>query len=94
MGSGTRLKLLEAMASGCAIVATNIAASGLLPEVKAAMHIADDENSFADAVAALLEDSAARARLGTSAREQVAAFYDWSVLIPRLLAVYKGLGVG
>jgi len=94
MGSGTRLKLLEAMASGCAIVATSIAASGLLPEVKAAMHIADDENTFADAVVALLEDSATRAQLGTAAREQVAAFYDWSVLIPRLLAAYKGLGVG
>ncbi len=94
MGSGTRLKLLEAMASGCAIVATSIAASGLLPEVKAAMRIADDESTFADAVVALLEDLATRAQLGTTAREKVAAFYDWSVLIPRLLSVYRGLGIG
>src|SRR5690606_23656791 len=29
MGSGTRLKILEAMAAGCAIVATTLAAAGL-----------------------------------------------------------------
>lgn len=94
MGSGTRLKLLEAMASGCAIVATSIAASGLLPEVKAAMRIADSETAFAEQVTALLNDPITRATLGAAARQQVAAFYDWSVLIPRLLRVYKGLSVG
>lgn len=94
MGSGTRLKLLEAMASGCAIVATSIAASGLLPEVKAAMRIADSETAFAEQVTALLNDPITRATLGAAARQQVAAFYDWSVLIPRLLRVYKGLSIG
>ncbi len=94
MGSGTRLKILEAMASGCAVVATSIAASGLLPQVKAALCIADDESTFASNVGTLLENPAERQRLGSAAREAVHAHYDWDVLIPRLLAGYKDNGLG
>src|SRR5690606_14010977 len=41
MGSGTRLKLLEAMAAGCAVVATTVAASGLDNTVKRSLILAD-----------------------------------------------------
>lgn len=94
MGSGTRLKILEAMASGCAVVATSTAASGLLPEAKRAMLIADDADSMAQAVITLLQDPAQRQALGDAARDAVRQYYDWSVLIPKLLAVYKEIGLG
>jgi glycosyltransferase involved in cell wall biosynthesis len=89
MGSGTRLKLLEAMASGCAIVATSTAASGLSDTAKSAMVIADTETDFAQAVIQLLGDTPRRNTLGEQARAAVRAEYDWSVLIPRLLNVYQ-----
>lgn len=94
MGSGTRLKMLEAMASGCAVVATSIAASGLLEDAKRVMVIADDVDSMARAIIGLLQDPSRQHTLGQNAREYVRQHYDWSVLIPRLLDIYKDVGVG
>lgn len=94
MGSGTRLKLLEAMASGCAIVATSIAAAGLSAEAKSALVIADTEADFAKAVSELLKNPEKRTQLGQKAREIVRAEYDWSVLIPKLLAAYQEAKLG
>lgn len=92
MGSGTRLKLLEAMACGCAITATSLAASGL-GEIKSAMSIANDAQSFANAVLEVLENSSKRAIMGASAREYVQKKYDWSAILPNLVAVYGSLGL-
>lgn len=88
MGSGTRLKILEAMAAQCAIVATPIAASGLSDEAKQAMVIADDTQTITNAINDLLQHTHQRRTLGEKACAAVKAHYDWSVLIPRLLAVY------
>jgi glycosyltransferase involved in cell wall biosynthesis len=94
MGSGTRLKILEAMASGCAIVATDLAASGLLEQAKNALYIANDAKSFANAIRTLLDDAGQRQTLGQAAQQAVQQHYDWHVLIPRLLRVYEELGLG
>lgn len=91
MGSGTRLKLLEAMARGCAIVATSTAAAGLTDEVKRAMCIADDASAFARTVVNLLGDQPRRAMMGREARQAIHAHYDWSAIMPRLLDVYTTL---
>jgi glycosyltransferase involved in cell wall biosynthesis len=90
MGSGTRLKLLEAMAARCAIVATPLAASGLSQDAKSAMRIAETPDAFARAVDALLRDPEKRRTVGEKARTAVKRQYDWDVLIPRLLEVYRG----
>lgn len=94
MGSGTRLKLLEAMASGCAIVATPAAAAGLSADANTVMRIAADEDSIAQEVIDLIRHPDQQAQLGQRAREYVRAYYDWSVLIPRLLSAYKEIGLG
>ena len=78
-GSGTRLKILEAMASGTAVVSTTIGAEGLGAPADA-IRIADDAASFADAVAALLRDRAARLRMAVRARAFVEERFDWSVI--------------
>ncbi|MFN8373896.1 MAG: glycosyltransferase [Anaerolineae bacterium] len=88
MGGGTRLKIMEAMASGCAIVATSIGASGLHNDAKRAMLIADSAVEMANAVVRLLEDPDRRKELGETAHKYVKAYYDWSVLIPQLLTIY------
>jgi sugar transferase (PEP-CTERM/EpsH1 system associated) len=95
MGSGTRLKLLQAMALGKAIVSTRLGAEGLtdLSEAESGCRelvLVDDDNpgAFADAVVALLRDPTRRAKLGVAARAFVEAHYDWRVIIPRLEALY------
>ncbi|MCA9907532.1 MAG: glycosyltransferase, partial [Anaerolineae bacterium] len=94
MGSGTRLKLLEAMASGCAIVATSLAASGLSDDVRRALHIADDADAFADAIIRLLNQPEQRAALGAQASNIVRRDYDWAAITPRLLQALKDFGLG
>jgi glycosyltransferase involved in cell wall biosynthesis len=94
MGSGTRLKILEAMASGCAVVSTSIGAAGLHADVRQAMRIADDADAFTQSVVSLLQDEALRSRLGEQSIQQVRRYYDWSALIPKLLNAYKDIGLG
>jgi glycosyltransferase involved in cell wall biosynthesis len=93
MGSGTRLKLLQAMAAGCAIVSTRIGAQGLKVTSWREAILADDATSFAQGTIALLRDLTYRRRLGQAARELACREYDWSVIWPRLLKVYAGLGL-
>lgn len=94
MGSGTRLKILEAMAAGCAVAATSLAAAGLPPEARDAIRVADSANDMAEAVVALLRDPGLRQQLGATAQAVVQKYYDWSVLIPHLLAAYRNIGLG
>ncbi|MBZ0277879.1 MAG: glycosyltransferase [Anaerolineae bacterium] len=93
MGSGTRLKILEAMAAQRAIVATTTAASGL-DITSDTMVIADMEADMANAIVALLQDAKRRETMGAAALAYVQKHYDWSVLIPRLLSIYEGMGLG
>ncbi len=93
MGSGTRLKILEAMAVGCAIVATPIAVSGMRDDVHQVATITNQTDVMADAIIHLLQDPQRREFMGQQARQYVKQHYDWPVLIPRLLAVYKGMGL-
>ncbi len=94
MGSGTRLKLLEAMASGCAIVATSLAASGLREDVRRVLQIADDAEAFADAIVSLMKQPEQRAALGEQARRIVRQDYDWDAITPKLLQALKDFGLG
>ncbi|MCE7947076.1 MAG: glycosyltransferase [Chloroflexi bacterium CFX4] len=93
MGSGTRLKLLQAMAAGCAIVSTSVGAQGIALRNGQEAILADDALSFAQAVIALLKDPDRRAALGKAARQLVQTHYDWSAIVPCLLKVYERLGV-
>jgi glycosyltransferase involved in cell wall biosynthesis len=93
MGSGTRLKILEAMASGCAVVATSIAISGMQAQVRDAVIVADEAERMAQAITSLLQDSDKRAAMGKAAQHFVRQAYDWPVLIPNLLAAYREIGL-
>ena len=88
MGSGTRLKLLEAMAAGCAIVATPLAASGLAGAEDAFL-LAETEDEFAIKTIKLLCDSQLREKLGHAARKIVRQRYDWSHIAPMIQAIYE-----
>jgi glycosyltransferase involved in cell wall biosynthesis len=92
-GTGTPLKLFEYMAAGKAIVATALNQSteviqhgqtGLLVEP-------GDVNGFAEAMLALLDDSATRRRLGQNARQHAVQHYSWERYIRRLEEIYMSV---
>jgi glycosyltransferase involved in cell wall biosynthesis len=90
-GSGTRVKLLEAMACARPIVATPLAAEGLAVRDGIELVLADAPDAFARSVLALLADPARARRLARAGQALVRARHDWSAIAPRLLAVYDRL---
>lgn len=86
-GSGTRLKILEAMASGCPVVSTTIGAEGLGASADEIV-IADQADAMADAVCALLDQAPRRAALARAARAFVERAYDWPAIARRMLDAY------
>lgn len=85
--SGTRLKILEAMAMRRPVVATTVGAEGLDGRSGTEIYIADDRYDFARRVIDLLRDRGARERMGNAARE-MAARYGWAESAARLDHVY------
>ena len=80
VGSGTRLKIFEAMAMGKAIVSTTIGAEGLPVTNGRDILIADTAESFACAVVGLLRQPQQRKRFGLMARQLVERKYSWSAV--------------
>ena len=80
IGSGTRLKILEAAAMARPIVSTALGAEGLDLVADREIVLADDPAAFARAVAVLLVDPGARRTLGAAARCRVEALYSRPVL--------------
>lgn len=88
VGGGTRLKVLDAMAQGKAIVSTTLGAEGI--DVKDGEHLvlADDAGAFADRIVDLLNRPEERLRLGQAARRRAEEKYSWAMLGDRLAGVY------
>jgi glycosyltransferase involved in cell wall biosynthesis len=88
-GTGTRLKILEAMALGTPVVSTSKGAEGL--DVRHGEHllIADQPADFARCVQALLQDSGLAERLAIKARALVDEKYSWSTIGARFVALVE-----
>jgi polysaccharide biosynthesis protein PslH len=68
VGAGVKNKLIEALASGCAVVSTDVGIEGLDVRNGEQLLVANDPVEFAHAVNRLLRDPELRARLGRAAR--------------------------
>jgi glycosyltransferase involved in cell wall biosynthesis len=90
VGSGTRLKLIEAMAAGKALVSTAVGAEGFPVQHNRELLLVDDTLEMATAVLQLLNAPTQRQRLGQAA-QQFAQQYDWRVVVPRFLEIYGQL---
>ena len=88
IGSGTRLKILEALAMGKAIVSTSVGAEGLDLKDGEEIFIADEPIAFADAVIRLLTDASLRRRIGGNGRARVERDYDWRSIGEKLHSLY------
>jgi polysaccharide biosynthesis protein PslH len=91
VGSGTRLKILEAMAMGKAIVSTRIGAEGIGLVDGDSACLVDTPVEFARAIDRLLGDPELRHRLGQRARLLAEQDYAWTMIGKRLLATYESL---
>lgn len=80
VGSGTRLKIFEAMAMGKAVVSTSIGAEGLPVEQGKNIILADAPAEFAQQVVRLLNDASERSMLGSASRLLVEQNYSWSAI--------------
>jgi CheY-like chemotaxis protein len=87
-GSGTRFKLLEALACGCPVVSTRVGAEGLGAVDGQHMLLRDDPQAFADAVLEILDNPALGAQIGQQGREWVIQMHAWAYSAARLREVY------
>jgi len=78
VGSGTRLKIFEAMSMGKAVVSTTIGAEGLPVKSGSDILLADSPEDFATCAIKLLREKALRQRLGAAARNLVESRFSWS----------------
>jgi sugar transferase (PEP-CTERM/EpsH1 system associated) len=90
IGSGTRLKILEAFAMRKALVSTSLACEGL--DVIPGKHliVADQPEAFAQQVLNLLQDSQARAALARAGCE-LAQTYSWELCGDTLLSALRNI---
>lgn len=89
-GSGTRLKILEAMNLGLPVISTSKGAEGLDYTHGENIIIADKENEFAYAVIQLLNNKERRLLIRKSAREMVVKKYDWNVIGKKMATFIAG----
>ncbi|ULQ56256.1 glycosyltransferase family 4 protein [Flavihumibacter rivuli] len=80
VGSGTRLKILEALSFGIPMVATGKGAEGVDYINGKHLKIADAPNEFGQAIAELINDGELRRTLATNGREFVVNNFDWGVI--------------
>jgi glycosyltransferase involved in cell wall biosynthesis len=91
-GGGTRLKLLDAMAAGKAIVSTRVGAEGLNIEGGKQALLADSEDEFVDLTLAVLRSASLREALARSARVFVEENYSWDIIGRSLENAYMCTG--
>lgn len=89
IGGGSRLKILEAMAMGKAIVSTSIGCEGLGITDNENILIANSPVEFAKKTVLLLKDSALCNKLGISARKLVENKCSWDIIGKKLDEVYN-----
>lgn len=90
-GSGVRVKLLEAFASGIPVVSTTLGAEGLARVDGDFCFLADDAPGFAAKVVRLLEDRELAGNMAAKARAEVEANWDMAVITKKLVGKYEEL---
>lgn len=93
-GGGTRLKLLDAMSAGKAIVSTKIGAEGLNLEHGTHALIAASEDDFVESTIAVLRSPDLRQSLARNARAFVEQTFSWEIIGRSLETAYRCAELG
>lgn len=88
VAGGTSYKILEAMASGTAVVTTNLGVEGLEAKDKTHVLVGEEPNQIAKLVCDLLIDHSLYRRLTLNSRKFVVDKYDWKIISKKLNEVY------
>jgi polysaccharide biosynthesis protein PslH len=80
VGGGTRLKILDALSMGKAIVSTSLGAEGIDARHGEDILIADTPRDFADRVVEMVHNPGLRKKLEVNGRELAKKKYDWDIL--------------
>ncbi|MGB0384114.1 MAG: glycosyltransferase [Ardenticatenaceae bacterium] len=84
MGSGTRLKVLQALSMARPLVGTTLGCAGLQLRDGEHLRLADDPSAFAKAISQTLPHPTHAAQMAQRARQHVQTHFDWGVLVPKL----------
>jgi glycosyltransferase involved in cell wall biosynthesis len=87
-GTGVRLKLLEMLSLGVPVVSTSLGALGTGCVHGEHTLIADDADSFANAVVTLLQDASLRKKL-TQAGQKLIQKHSWESFYPQILGAFE-----
>jgi sugar transferase (PEP-CTERM/EpsH1 system associated) len=90
IGSGTRLKILDAMAMGKAIVSTSVGCEGLQVSDNENILISDTPKDFVQKVIKLLQDDSLRFKIEKNARKG-AENYAWALIVNKQDGVYQSV---
>jgi len=89
VGSGTRLKILEAMAAGVPVVSTTLGAEGLEASPGTEILIGDTAESVVRAIGVLRASPETWRGIVEQGRALVARQYDWDILGDRLYEIHE-----
>lgn len=90
-GSGMRLKILEAMSHGVAVVSTSIGAEGIPVTHGENVLIADEPKEFAEAILYLWNHEEEAVEMGRKAREFVLKNFHFDTLTDKFVSFYEKL---
>lgn len=88
---GTRLKILEAMATGLPVVSTRVGVAGLNLTDGVNVLIADSPKDLAEKALILLRDEILAERIGEAGRAHVQKYFDWKSIVRLHDPIYKEL---
>jgi len=88
-GSGIRVKIIESMAMGKAVVSTSIGAEGINYTDGENIMIADSPEDFSEAITILYQNLEMSKRIGDNARKLVAEEHSTKKIIERLVSFYQ-----
>ena len=91
IGSGMRVKILEAMALGLPIVSTSVGCEGICLQPGKHALVSDPPRKLANSVIQLLRNPHMREKIGSAGRSFVESHYAWKPILDRLDAILSRL---